>query len=273
MTNKVQRSVRLAGFDSTFLNRTTGSNGEVFYDQTNKTLRIMDGRTRGGNPLAAGAIVSDTPPLQPQQGQFWIKASTGVIYMWYVDVLGGQWIQPETKPVGSLVSEFEFAAATETDLGLVKVDGTTINIDENGVISSTPALNFIDPVFLGISTAYIPASTLNTITGASGVVEHNVETLGTTFYHTGVVSNFTANFTGIPETNNRSTTLTLVIDQGSTARIASGVQINGSSVPVSWVGGIEPTGSANNIDIINFVVLRMFDMWTVVGSLSSQGEV
>jgi hypothetical protein len=233
----------------------------------------MDGRTRGGNPLAAGAIVSDMPPSQPQQGQFWIKASTGIIYMWYVDVLGGQWIQPETRPIGILEEEPELQVASLFDIGVVRIDGDTIEVDEEGTISTILSSNFENPNFLGITTSYVTASVFNTLTGATGTVVHNVATSGTTFYHSNVLSDFTANFTNMPLTNNQSTALTLMIDQGSIPYVVSGIQINGNSIPVSWIGGEVPTGTANNIDTISFVALRFNNQWLVVGSLASQGEV
>jgi hypothetical protein len=274
MSTTVQRSIRLTGFDSTFLNRTTGSNGEIFYDQTNKTLRIMDGRIRGGNPLAAGAIVSDTPPTQPQQGQLWIKASTGTVYIWYIDVLGGQWIQPETRPIGVLESaEPQLQLASIEELGILRVDGTTIEIDEDGVISTNPSLDFNNPTFLGISTSYVNSSIFNTLIGASGVVIHNVATAGTTFYHANTANNFTANFTNMPTTNNQSTTLTLIIEQNTIPYIANAVQINGSAISIGWAGGEIPTGTANNIDIVTFIALRINNEWSVAGSLASQGEI
>lgn len=274
MSTIVQRSIRLRGFESTFLNRTTGSNGEIFYDQTNQTLRIMDGTTRGGNPLAAGAIVSDTPPTQPQQGQLWIKASTGTVYIWYVDVLGGQWIQPETRPIGVLESEEpQLQVASIQEFGILRVDGTTIEIDEEGVISTNPSSDFSNPTFLGISTSYVNSSVLNTLTGASGVVTHNVATSGTTFYHVDAANNFTANFTNMPTTNNQSTTLTLIIEQDAIPYIANAVQINGSAISINWAGGEEPSGTANNIDIISFIALRINNEWSVAGALASQGEI
>jgi hypothetical protein len=274
MSAKVQRSIRLTGFDSTFLNRTTGSNGEIFYDQTNQTLRIMDGRTRGGNPLAAGAIVSDTPPAQPQQGQLWIKASTGIVYIWYVDVLGGQWIQPETRPIGVLESaEPQLQVASIQELGILRIDGDTIEIDGEGVISINPVSDFVDPTFLGISTSYVNASVFNTLIGATGIVIHDVATSGTTFYHINAANNFTANFTNMPTTNNQSTTLTLIIEQNSVPYIANAVQINGSTISIDWVGGEVPTGTANNIDIISFIALRINNTWSVAGALASQGEI
>jgi len=40
------------------------------------------------------ANVSDTPPLNPVQGQIWWKSDSGETFIWYVDATGpGQWVQ------------------------------------------------------------------------------------------------------------------------------------------------------------------------------------
>lgn len=268
-----QRSLRLVGQTSSFLERTVGSNGEIFYDRDNTTLRIMDGQTPGGNLIAAGASVSDTPPSSPQQGQVWIKASTGVLYIWYVDVLGGQWIQPITTPVGVLEETPQLSLASVLSLGVLSVDGDSILVDDEGVISAAQVEGFSSPTLLGISTVQIPASSLNTITGATGVVVHDTSTAGTTFYHLDIANNFTANFTSVPITNNQSTTIVLVLSQGSTAYIANAVQINGSSQSITWSGGSAPTGNANSVDVMTFTLLRINNSWIVTGSLTQQGAV
>ena len=48
----VYDAVRIIPRDSGFLNRNSGSRGEIFYDQTANTLRIYNGSTVGGVSLA-----------------------------------------------------------------------------------------------------------------------------------------------------------------------------------------------------------------------------
>ena len=54
----VERSLRLQANQGTALNRATGQAGEIFYDVTNKTLRIYDGRTNTGSILATQTWVN-----------------------------------------------------------------------------------------------------------------------------------------------------------------------------------------------------------------------
>jgi hypothetical protein len=49
------RSLRLRSFDTATLNRTSGSPGEIFYDNTLKTLRISNGAGQAVSTLSLGA--------------------------------------------------------------------------------------------------------------------------------------------------------------------------------------------------------------------------
>jgi hypothetical protein len=54
----VIKNLRIIPRDSDFLNRKTGSSGEVFYDQNNNTLRLFDGSTAGGTGLAKNDLTN-----------------------------------------------------------------------------------------------------------------------------------------------------------------------------------------------------------------------
>jgi hypothetical protein len=282
MSNPI-RSLRLTGNNSGSLSTVTAQNGEVFYDQTNKTLRLFDGRTKGGVQLlrsdlsnitgSFGVTVSATPPSNAQQGSQWVNSTTGVLYIYYVDVNGGHWMQPITSPIGAVTPPVTLLTASTDDLGGVKVDGTSVVIDENGVISAVVSSSFVDSNFIGITTTQLSANILNSISGAFGTVVHDILSAGTVFYHTAVVSNFVANFTSVPTTDNRSTVVSLVISQNNPAYICNGVQINGITQTINWENSIEPTGNISNTDLITFTLIRTNNTWLVTGSLSTHGEI
>jgi hypothetical protein len=112
--------------------------------------------------------------------------------------------------------------------------------------------------------------TLNTKTGATGVVVHDFST-GAIFEHTGISANFTANFTNVPTTSNRTIVVTLILNQGATARIPNVVQINGAAQTINWLNWEEPLPNSNKIDIVSFSLVRSVTTWKVFGSLSSFG--
>jgi hypothetical protein len=113
---------------------------------------------------------------------------------------------------------------------------------------------------------------LNTKTSATGPVEHDFET-GAIWYHTSISTNFTANFTRVPTTNNRTIVCTLVLQQGATAYIPNAVQIGGVGQTIKWLGSASaPTGNANKVDIVSFTLVRAGSAWAqVLGSLTSFG--
>jgi len=189
-------------------------------------------------------------------------------------------------------------------LGGVKVDGLTITIN-NGVITAsggggsgsgvvnagtTGALAFYPTVGTVVDDAAgltwdnvnnvftVSATTIlqqtsevcNTKTGASGIVTHDF-TSGAIWYHSNVSSGFTANFTNIPTTNNRTTVVTLIITQGATAYVPSAIQINGNAQSINWLNSTAPTGNASKTDIISFTLIRVNSGWIATGSLSTYG--
>jgi hypothetical protein len=122
----------------------------------------------------------------------------------------------------------------------------------------------------GLTTAQLTSEVLVGKTGAGGVVLHDVTT-SSIFYHTGIGGNFTANFTNVPTTANRSTVVILVLIQGSVPYIPNAVQIDGTAQTINWAGSAAPVGFANKKDIVAFTFLRTGGAWTVFGQLASYG--
>ena len=66
MTTSI-RSLRLIAFDATRLNTLSSERGEIFFDQTNGTLRFFDTRTSDGQLIATRAWVTSNPSGLPSQ--------------------------------------------------------------------------------------------------------------------------------------------------------------------------------------------------------------
>ena len=106
----------------------------------------------------------------------------------------------------------------------------------------------------------------STINAATGTVVHNCDN-GHIFRHTAPSANWTANFTNLGLTTSYATTVTLVIDQGVTARIPTAVQIGGVAQTLLWQGGSPPTGTSNGEDVVSFSILNSGGTYTVLGQL------
>jgi hypothetical protein len=122
----------------------------------------------------------------------------------------------------------------------------------------------------GATTLQLASDIISSLASATGVVVHDLLTSGV-FYHTSVVSNFTANFTNVPTTNNRVLTVSLIISQGATPYIPNAVQIDGVSWTLKWLTGSAPSGNASKLDILSFSLIRSNNTWVVTGGLNTFG--
>jgi hypothetical protein len=92
--------------------------------------------------------------------------------------------------------------------------------------------------------------------------------LSSLWYHATASTNFTANFTNLPTTDNRVLSATIVISQGATAYIPNIVQIAGVTQSIKWAGGTQ-SGTANSLDLISFNFIRTGNTWTnVIGQIA-----
>ena len=152
---------------------------------------------------------------------------------------------------------------------------TADHVGLGNVTNESKATMFSSPTFTGLTTQQQSTEVLQTKQSATGVVIHDFST-SAIWYHIDISDNFTANFTNVPTTNNRSISVTLVLIQGVTARIPNAVQINGFSQIINWAGGTVPAGNANKIDLVSFTMFRtsrpIFGArWDLIGNLSSFG--
>ena len=151
------------------------------------------------------------------------------------------------SPVGSI-------AATDVQAAIAELD--------------TEKASVANPTFTGTVTLQQTVEVIDTKTSATGTVVHDFST-GAIWYHSSISSDFTANFTNVPTTNNRSITVALILDQGATAYIPTAVQIDGVAQTIKWGGGSVPSGTNNYTDIVNFTLIRSASAWTVLGSVST----
>lgn len=148
-------NLRLVPRDADFLDRKTGARGEIFYDQTNNTLKIYDSVITGGIALvkedlsnvsdanfvakanAAGIgsgsgdiEVGDNTPTEPSQGTIWFDTTNARLYVYVNDGDSDQWIQP--------VSGTENVPTSLTDLGIADgTNGQVLTTDGAGAFSFT----------------------------------------------------------------------------------------------------------------------------------------
>jgi hypothetical protein len=140
------------------------------------------------------------------------------------------------------------------------------------VTNESKATMFTSPTFTGTVTLQQSTEILNTKTSATGTVDHDFST-GAVFYHSNISSDFTANFTNVPTTDNRTISVVLILSQGLTAYLPTAVQIDGAAQTINWLSNAAPTGTASQLDFISFTFIRVGAAWSVVGSISTYGAV
>jgi hypothetical protein len=122
----------------------------------------------------------------------------------------------------------------------------------------------------GLTTLAETTETLDTKSSVTGTVVHDFSTTAI-WYYSSISGNVTANITNVPTTNNRITSVSIVINQGGTGYIVNGLQIDGAAQTIRWQANTVPTASTNRVDVFTFSLLRAADAWTVLGSATSHG--
>ena len=171
---------------------------------------------------------------------------------------------------------FRYICQTHNTMaGAITINPTTVTATSLGlgnVTNESKAAMFTSPTFTGTVTLQQSTEVLNTKTSATGTVTHDLST-GTVFYHSSITANFTANFTNVPTTNDRTISVVLVLSQNATGRIPSAVQIAGVAQTIRWQGAVLPSGTATQVDVVSFTLIRTGSVWTVIGALTPYGAV
>jgi hypothetical protein len=144
----------------------------------------------------------------------------------------------------------------------LQFNGDLLSLTGGLTISGTSSMN-------GLTILSEVIEVINTTPGATAsTVVYDFST-GANWYHSSATTNYTANFINIPTDNNRAITLTIIINQSSTAYIPTSVQVNGSDQTIKWAGGTS-SGTANQVDIVGFTFIRSGGSWAqVLGQINT----
>jgi hypothetical protein len=279
--------------------------GKAYYAHAGNWVQLADADESGG----ASVDVSDSAPLEPSAGNLWLDTNTGKLYIYINDGDSSQWIQPKVtntnisyeslinKPTLATVatsgsytdltdkpviseSGFDgvFSSLTGTPTTLAGYGITDAATSTQGATADTAVqpsdltgyAPLLGATFSGLVTLQQTSETLSALTGATGVVVHDLDN-GAVFNHTSLSADFTANFTNVSTTADRTTSIVLILNQGATAYIPSALQIDGVVQNINWLGASAPSGNASQIDLVSFTLIRTGTAWTVIGSLTTYG--
>jgi len=141
---QIFRSIRLNNYSGSDLDLVTYSNGEIVFDATNNTLRVMDGNTQGGAKLATHNFVNG---LTAAKAPIASPTFTGTV----------------TIPAGASISGYATLAGptfTGTVGGI-----TAAMVGLGNVTNESKATMFANSTFTGTTTATTVNATTVTVGG------------------------------------------------------------------------------------------------------------
>lgn len=244
-----------------------------------------------GSTGESSFLLGPSPPELPVIGDRWFDTESGCLLVWTDDTDSQQWVEVAASgyrgPNGytgsrGTVDGLPTFAAMELQGNVYAADGSlafnanskTIEVESittQVIGSASTSISIESGVEIsGLTEIGTISDRIDTLTFASGNVTHDC-TSTSIFYHSDVLENFTANFINVPSVDDRSIVMSLVISQGFVGYIPSGVQIENIPQTILWAEGIEPSGTANKLDVVSFTLLRIGGSWTVLGSMGSFG--
>ena len=244
----------------------------------NVTGNINAGNVAGGNLVNANYISGNGSLLTALNAS---NIGSGTIPS---SILGNS-----THYIGTTSIALNRASGAQSLTGITSIDGyaSTVSTAAQPNITSVGTLTSVSvsgnanvaninsnttASFSGWMISQQATEVLNTMGAASSTsITYNMTT-GATFYHSSVTAgaNWTANFTNVPTTDNRSIVATIMVSQGATPYVPSAVQIDGTSQTIKWTAAYPPVGTVNSVDIFSFAFVRSGAAWAMVlGSYSS----
>jgi len=211
-----------------------------------------------GDKGATGSGTNQTLTLNSTAGQLAISDGNNV------DLRQTQYLYSSTSDLPSASTYHGAIAHVHSEGALYFAHGGSWNklANDSTAVSSSSEVTFTRDVHFdrGVEEAF------GSLSGQSGTVTHNLND-GHVFYHTTPAGDFTANFTNFNLNDQFTTSITIIVNQGVTARVVSAVEIEGSAQTINWQGGSAPTGTANGIDAFSFTILRNSSSYIVLGQM------
>jgi hypothetical protein len=155
---------------------------------------------------------------------------------------------------------------TNASVGHLFGDATSVSIGHSTATTTIPGKLSV----YGALKLTQAQEVVQTISNATGATVHNCSN-GQIFVHDSISNNFTVNVTNLNLGNNSATNLTLILNQGSTAYMATALQINGATQSIVWQTGAVPLGTMNKRDIVSFSIIYNNSAYTVFGQSATFG--
>jgi hypothetical protein len=202
-------------------------------------------------------------PSSSGTGQaIWVSGSNTVGGSTYID-----FIKATNNSIGAVTPSKTFRVNNSGTFEIINSSYTSnlFSVSDAGDVNTFGNLSVGGQTTLGTTSEKVTISS-----GGTGSVTYDTIT-NSVFYVNGPTGNITANFTNVPTTTSRTTSVTIVMSQSATARIVEALQINSTSSTINWANKTKPTGNANQYDIFGFSLIRSGSTWITLGQMSTYG--
>lgn len=204
MSTRPLRSLRFTTFSSSDLSTITGTNGEIYYDNTNKTLRVMSGEVRGGFALAR-ADLTNVP-----NSAFAAKVAQSATIPWSAitgrpQLFSGNYNDLTNRPTIPSIAGLATESYVNTQIAAIDIPSIEGLATEDYV--DTQISNLIDSAPSALNTLNELAAALNDDASFSTTVTNSLAgkapLAAPTFTGSVTISNNTAEFVQINATDKR----------------------------------------------------------------------
>lgn len=286
-----QRSLRLSKTPINDVTSRSYTSGEIFYDETNQTLVVYDGKTVGGHPLlradlsnttapVASVFFSDTAPTGKNAGAIWINTLTGISYVLY----NGAWVEPAAQTFGGVNTSTGNVTGNLTGNVVGNLTGNVVG-NVTGVLTgnASTATKLLSPTQInGInfdgSTAITVSAAAGTLTGtslASNIVSSSLTSVGV--LTSGAIG---TGFTAIPNSALANNTVTIngtTVSLGGSATVTSIVAANtltGTALPSSVVtSSLTSVGTLGSLTVSGATSTGTVSLTSAITTANNAGAI
>ncbi len=257
-----------SGLGVVTINSTGGGGGSP--GGSNTQIQFNDGGTFGADAdftfdkLLNRMLVNGIAKVGPIQESFKNKVPQGAIFTVDVTTTEPTYTNANTAiTIESGGSGYSIGdvVTIQGDLlgGTAPVNNLTCVVSSiGGLDGAITSVNTIAGTSIGAAATYSSIETQTAVSALNKAI----------FFMTNQPSStFVFSVTDLNLDDNYTTNLVLLIDQGATAYLPSGISINGVPSTIKWIDGVPPLGTSNFTDVVNFTVFKFISSYVVLGQV------
>ena len=225
-------------------------------------------RVTGSGVVVSGALTAQTSQytvaLQSNAHQAMaVQAASAQFNTLSTATLSASSLTASSVTANTLTANGSFVPILVANTEVAQITSTGLSVASLSVSNAA--------VLGGLTTLTRSALVTGTKTNSSGTVTHDLSA-ATTWIHAAPQSGITANFVNVPSAENYQQTVRLVFQQGATPYGLTGVQIEGVTQTLNWLGGVATTYQSYGVDSVDLTLIRTSGTWLVLAAIQNYGQ-